>query len=241
MGPEMSKKLHIPTATYRIQFGPAFGFVSAKQVLPYLSELGISDIYASPVFKARQGSQHGYDVVDPNRINPELEGKIQYHRLLDAAARSGLGWIQDIVPNHMAFDRENRMLMDVLENGALSPYQRHFDVNWEYPLRGLRGRVLAPFLGKPYAESLHGGEIRLRYTEEGFRIHYHELAFPLKIESYKDLLTLGVERLESRLGPDHPAWIHFTEILDILAALGEETVRGRQDQIDFIKRELWGL
>jgi (1->4)-alpha-D-glucan 1-alpha-D-glucosylmutase len=102
----------IPGATYRLQFTPEFGFRDAEAVLPYLHELGITDIYAAPIFYARPGSQHGYDVVDPNQLNPELGTDQQFQSLSDSAQQLGFGWLQDIVPNHMAYDGRNRMLMD---------------------------------------------------------------------------------------------------------------------------------
>ena len=116
--------MKIPSATYRLQFTPEFGFAEAGEVLPYLHDLGISDIYASPIFHARAGSRHGYDVVDPNRLNPELGSDEAFASLIEQSRRQGLGWVQDIVPNHMAYDGQNRMLMDVLENGEASPFLR---------------------------------------------------------------------------------------------------------------------
>src|SRR5688500_2981356 len=118
--------MKVPAATYRLQFTPEFGFAQADTVLPYLHELGISDIYASPIFHARSGSLHGYDVVDPNRLNPELGTVESFEKLIDHARRLEFGWLQDIVPNHMAYDSRNRMLMDVLENGPASPYADFF-------------------------------------------------------------------------------------------------------------------
>ena len=114
--------MNTPTATYRIQFNPSFGFQALKTIIPYLAELGISDIYASPVFKARAGSIHGYDVVDPNELNPEIGTEEEFAVLLEEVNRNGLGWIQDVVPNHMAYAFENKLLMDVLENGQGSKY-----------------------------------------------------------------------------------------------------------------------
>jgi (1->4)-alpha-D-glucan 1-alpha-D-glucosylmutase len=105
--------MRIPVSTYRLQFNPEFDFKKAREVVPYLIELGITDIYASPVFKAKKGSPHGYDVVDMNQLNPDLGPKKDFDRLIADVKRSDIGWIQDIVPNHMAFDGENQMLMDV--------------------------------------------------------------------------------------------------------------------------------
>ncbi|MGH7930890.1 MAG: alpha-amylase family glycosyl hydrolase, partial [Candidatus Binatia bacterium] len=121
--------MRIPIATYRIQFTPEFGFAAAKAIVPYLYELGVTDIYASPVSQARTGSLHGYDVVDPNRINPELGTLEEFAALIEEVRRHNMGWLQDIVPNHMAYDGQNKMLMDVLENGQGSPYSDYFDID----------------------------------------------------------------------------------------------------------------
>src|SRR5512139_2850866 len=114
--------MRIPRATYRLQFTPSFGFPAARAVVPYLAELGISDLYASPVFKARSGSAHGYDIVEPNALNPELGTADDFEGLNRDVRSRGMGWVQDVVPNHMAFDHENQLLMDVLESGSRSRF-----------------------------------------------------------------------------------------------------------------------
>ena len=125
--------MRIPRATYRIQFNPSFGFQAAQEIVSYLAELGISDLYASPIFKARKGSPHGYDVVDQNQINFELGSESDFEELARELAKHELEWLQDIIPNHMAYSNENTMLMDVLENGQASDYYTFFDVEWEHP------------------------------------------------------------------------------------------------------------
>lgn len=162
--------MRIPRATYRLQFTPAFGFSAAKEIVPYLHRLGISDIYASPIFQARKGSTHGYDIVDPTELNPELGTTAEFDALIEDVRRRGMGWIQDIVPNHMAYDGQNRMLMDVLENGPGSPYFEFFDIDWNHPYEGIRGKILAPFLGGFYGQCLENGEIKLRYDKDGLSI-----------------------------------------------------------------------
>jgi (1->4)-alpha-D-glucan 1-alpha-D-glucosylmutase len=117
--------MRIPASTYRIQFNPSFGFNNARKTLRYLADLGVSHIYASPIFRAKSGSEHGYDLVDPNQINPELGSWDDFERLLDEARNNGLSWIQDFVPNHMAFDYQNEFLRDVLENGRVLQFLRH--------------------------------------------------------------------------------------------------------------------
>jgi len=233
---------HIPTATYRIQFNPSFGFREAKKIVPYLTELGISDIYASPVFKARRGSRHGYDVVDPTQLNPELGAVSVFEDLIEELMRHKMGWLQDIVPNHMAFDRENQMLMDVLENGQSSDYFVFFDVDWNHTYESIRGRLLAPFLGGFYGESLENKEIRLEYDNTGLTVNYYSWRLPLKIESYVMLLTYNLRRLQRKLGADHPDFIKFLGVLYILKTLPSAEERNeRYHQITFIKRMLWEL
>ncbi len=100
--------MRIPTATYRIQFNPSFNFEAARKIVPYLAELGISDLYASPIFKAREGSTHGYDVVDANQLNPALGTEREFDALIDELQQREMGWLQDIVPNHMAYDSQNQ-------------------------------------------------------------------------------------------------------------------------------------
>src|SRR5262245_25270941 len=137
----------VPNSTYRLQFSAAFGFRQATEIVDYLRELGISDIYASPIFHARAVSTHGYDVVDPNRLNPELGTSEEFGALMRAVRKAELGWLQDIVPNHMAYDGQNTMLMDVLENGRASRFAASFDIEWNHPYESLKEKVLAPFLG----------------------------------------------------------------------------------------------
>src|SRR5205085_3847089 len=100
-----------PLATYRLQFNPDFGFAAANSVIDYLAALGVSTIYASPIFKARRGSTHGYDVTDPNQLNPELGSTEEFEALIATVHHHDLTWLQDFVPNHMAYDSRNRMLM----------------------------------------------------------------------------------------------------------------------------------
>src|SRR5690554_4584026 len=170
----MNQRIDIPTATYRIQFNKDFTFKDTEEIIPYLSQLGISHIYASPVFKARPGSTHGYDMVDPCEINPEVGKKTEFDSLLDKVKHSGMGWIQDFVPNHMAIHKENRFLMELLENGPDHIPINYFDINWDHPYEGIRGRLLVPILGDIYGNCLHKGEIRLSYEPDGFKINYYD-------------------------------------------------------------------
>jgi (1->4)-alpha-D-glucan 1-alpha-D-glucosylmutase len=232
--------MDIPSATYRLQLNRNFPFKKVKEIIPYLLELGISHVYASPIFKARKGSLHGYDIVDPRQINHELGTREEFEELTAQLKDHGLGWVQDIVPNHMAFDAENEMLMDVLENGPRSPFFKYFDIAWDHPYTSMKGRLLAPFLGKFHGEAIEEGEIRIRYDATGFKVIYYGVSFPLRIESYTHLLTQGLEELKKKLGRKHPDFIKLLGILYVLKTLSSQE-GGEQgyDQVMFVKGTLW--
>ncbi|MFA5514715.1 MAG: malto-oligosyltrehalose synthase [Desulfuromonadales bacterium] len=234
--------MRLPNATYRLQFTPDFSFAKARAILAYLDDLGISDIYASPIFHARSGSSHGYDVLDPNAFNPELGTAEEFRDLAAAVRARKMGWLQDIVPNHMAFARGNPYLFDVLENGSSSRYCQFFDIHWDHFYDVLHNRVLAPFLGSFYGEVLEAGQLHLTYDQEGFSVHYYDLHFPLKIESYQRLLTPCVETLRSRLGEEDADYIQLLGVLYVQETLRTATGdRDRYNQIKFIKNTLWNL
>ena len=232
--------MRIPSSSYRIQFNINFDFKKARDIMKYLASLCITDIYASPIFKAKKGSLHGYDVVDMNQLNPDLGTESDFEELMNNIKKAGMGWLQDIVPNHMAFDGENTMLMDVLENGPQSEYFDFFDIEWKHFYEGLSERLLAPFLGKHYSESLDAREIILNYDSDGFYISYYSLKMPLKIESYVRIITHRLPVLKRKLGEDHPDLIKFLGVLYSLKTLpvSKEERPARYSQIQFIKRIL---
>ena len=234
--------MHIPTATYRVQLHKGFGFEQLERLLPYLRELGISDLYVSPIFKARAGSLHGYDVVDPTQLNPELGAVETFEAIARDLRRHDLGWLQDIVPNHMAYDSENRMLMDVLENGPASRFANFFDINWDHPYESMRGKVLAPCLGQFYSECLENGEIVFRYDAQGLSVQYYQQRFPLRIESYNKVFAGRLSQLRKRLGSRHPDFVKLLGVLYTLKNLASaEEAQERADQILFVKSMLWEL
>ncbi len=191
--------MDIPRATYRLQFNRSFGFRDANAIAPYLAGLGISHVYASPIFKARKGSPHGYDIVDPNEINPELGTQADFEALVASLKNRGIGWIQDVVPNHMAYDGDNPYLVDVLEKGRRSRFADVFDIDWESGDGNLRGRnlepflepLLAPFLGRPYAECLERGEMKILLGVSGLVVKVGGLHFPVNAKSYAAILGPG--------------------------------------------------
>ncbi len=174
-------------ATYRLQFHAGFTFADAEALVPYLAELGISHLYASPVFAARPGSMHGYDVIDPTRLNPELGTEAAFASLVDTLHRAGMGLIIDIVPNHMAIARGNRLLQEALCLGPRSEAARIFDIDWSAE------PIAMPFLGGPVEEV--AGEIALERDPDGLVMAvYHDNAFALRPRTTADLVeTAGLD------------------------------------------------
>ncbi len=185
----------IPRATYRLQFNADFTFADAEALVPYLDDLGISHVYASSFLAARPGSRHGYDVVDHNRINPEIGDEAGLKRLAAALAARGMGLILDFVPNHMGIGgADNAWWLDVLEWGRESPHAGDFDINWEPARASLRGKILVPFLGDHYGAVLERGELVPRFdrAEGSLSVWYWEHRYPLWPGHYHRLLRAAV-------------------------------------------------
>jgi (1->4)-alpha-D-glucan 1-alpha-D-glucosylmutase len=179
-----------PTATYRLQLRPGFGFDQAAELVSYLSDLGISHLYASPYLQAASGSTHGYDIVDPGRVNEELGGAKAHARMCRTLQSAGLGHIIDVVPNHMAITgRQNPWWWDVLENGPSSPYATYFDVDWEASEERWPNKVLLPVLGDHYGRILENGQLQLSHRKGAFTLHYEDHVFPLDPSSLAALLN----------------------------------------------------
>ena len=234
--------MNIPRATYRFQFNKDFPLARAAELAGYLSLMGFSDVYASPVFKAAEGSTHGYDVTDPGKISCEIGGITGFEKAVKACAAQGVSWVQDIVPNHMAFTKDNYMLMDVLESGIDSKYKNFFDVTWGHSFESMHGRLLAPFLGEPYGEALESGKIKVQYSKDGLTAGYYEHSFPIAIKSYYSFFTGGIDELKKKLGRKNNDYMRFTGALYVLKNLkGIDDVTERKEQIDFVKSILWEL
>ena len=181
----------IPRATYRLQFNSRFTFDDAAAIVPYLRDLGISHVYASPFLKARGGSTHGYDIVDHNAFNPELGGEAGFLRMSDALRAAGLGMILDFVPNHMGVGlADNAWWLDVLEWGPKSPHARAFDIAWDALPHRRQPGVLLPILGKPYGEALRDGELTLKYDAAtgSFAVWYFDHKLPVSPPGYSEIL-----------------------------------------------------
>jgi (1->4)-alpha-D-glucan 1-alpha-D-glucosylmutase len=185
----------IPRATYRLQLTKDFGFGNAAAIVPYLKQLGITHLYASPFLKARPGSTHGYDIVDHDRFNPELGGEQAFARLSEALEKNDLGLILDFVPNHMGVNHaDNAWWLDVLEWGQQSPYAAHFDIDWKAIPHRRHPGVLVPILGRPYGDALQSGEIELRYhvADGSFAAWYADHKLPINPQRYREIIRAVV-------------------------------------------------
>lgn len=183
-----------PLSTYRLQFHKGFTFKDCREIIPYLQSLGIKTVYAAPVFEATPGSSHGYDVVNPHRINPEIGTIEEFKKLCRDLKQLGIGWIQDIVPNHMAYHSNNPWIMDVLEKGKLSVYADFFDINWD------QGKLMVPFLGASVDEVIQNGEVKVDYQKNMFVFQYYDSFYPLNPSSYVTVLETEVNIPEKLKG-----------------------------------------
>lgn len=174
-----------PSSTYRLQLSPEFTFSHLEKIIDYLDDLGISTVYAAPFFQARPGSTHGYDVTDPFTINSEIGDLEQFRNISKQLKERNMTWLQDIVPNHMAFDGENVWLRDIFELGPDSRFYRFFDIDWEY--KGW-GKVMAPFLGDSLEEVLENSEIKLKIDKRGISVSYFDHSYPASARSYAEII-----------------------------------------------------
>ncbi len=218
----------IPSATYRIQLSREFRLADTLKIVDYLYQLGISDLYLSPILASRKGSTHGYDVIDPTRIDPDLGNEEEFAALQSELQSRGMGLVLDIVPNHMAASAENPWWMDVLENGPQSPFAAYFDIDWHPHARSLEGKILLPVLGRPFGEALDSGELKLVYTDGRFFVQYFESLFPLSPRSYHAILNHRIESLKAALGQDSPTYHEYSGILAAALDLARADRRGAE-------------
>jgi (1->4)-alpha-D-glucan 1-alpha-D-glucosylmutase len=238
----------IPVSTYRVQLNHLFKFSDAKALVPYLHELGVTEVYASPYFKAKKGSLHGYDLLNHNELNSEIGTEKEYEEWVGELARYGMGQVLDIVPNHMSItEDENSWWMDVLENGPSSAYANFFDIDWKPVKDELENKVLLPVLGDQYGHVLENQELKLTFEEGAFFILYYDRRFPVAPTTYKKILELRLEDLKKKMGSDDPQLLELLSILTALEHLPPRTekirekVMERRREKEIIKRRLWDL
>jgi (1->4)-alpha-D-glucan 1-alpha-D-glucosylmutase len=237
--------VRVPSVTYRLQLHVAGGFAGAAELVDYLDELGISDVYASPLLAAAAGSTHGYDVVDLDRVDPALGSEAELVDLAERLRTRGMGLVLDVVPNHMCISSpDNGWWQDVLENGPSSPYARCFDIDWRPPKSDLDAKVLLPILGDQYGKVLEAGELVLRYQDGAFTVRYHDRELPISPRTWTYVLEPMLHRLRRALGAGDAHVLELESILTGLAHLPTRTetdrakVRERQREKEIIRRRL---
>ncbi len=224
----------IPTATYRLQFNNTFTFIDAAQIVPYLHALGITDCYASSYLMAVPGSPHGYDIVDPTTLNPDLGTEQDFQLLAGLLAQHDMGQILDIVPNHMGISKScNAWWQDVLENGPSAHYASFFDIDWRPVKAELEGKVLLPILGEQYGTVVENQEIILEYHEGRFFFRYFDHQLPVDPKHSAMILALRLDELISRAQSDD---LHVQELQSILTALRHLPDRNEADPAQVAER-----
>ncbi len=238
----------IPLSTYRLQFNSHFTFQDAARLIPYLHRLGITDIYSSPYLKATPGSSHGYDIIDPSMLNPDLGTEQDYHEFIQALRNHHMGQILDIVPNHMGIAANgNPWWQDVLENGPASSYAAFFDIDWSPVKPELQNTVLLPILGDQYGIVLENQEIQLQYHEGQFFFSYYEHRLPLDPCTWPTILKIHQETLTAELGEANPLVQEYQSIVTGLSHLPSRTesdperIVERYREKDVIRRRLASL
>jgi (1->4)-alpha-D-glucan 1-alpha-D-glucosylmutase len=245
---ELLERARIPRATYRLQFNRNFTFTDALPLVPYLADLGISDLYASPLLKACAGSDHGYDICDHSQLNPEIGTEEEFDTLAAALRERGIGLVFDMVPNHMGIaDPGNGWWMDVLENGPSSLYATTFDIDWDPVKRELANKVLLPILGDQYGGVLEGGQLRLSYENGAFFLHYWGTVLPIAPQTYDRILGYHLDALIEQLGADDAQALELESILTALGYLpatdetDPEKMAERHREKEVIKRRIAAL
>jgi (1->4)-alpha-D-glucan 1-alpha-D-glucosylmutase len=234
---DMLKKVRVPASTYRLQFSRGFTFRDAVAILPYLQQLGITDIYASPVLTAVPGSLHGYDICDHSVVNPELGGENGLEELALALRAREMGLLLDFAPNHMAtHPSANAWWKDILENGPSSPYALYFDIDWAPIKPELKNKILLPILGDQYGHVLERGELKLDYEDGTIQLVYFEHRLPINPRQAVKVLSWNMDLLRKSMKKDDPELQEFLSIQTALGNLPPYTERS-PERIEERKRE----
>src|SRR5436189_1163965 len=237
------KHPRIATCTYRLQFNRWFTFARAREIVPYLHELGVSEVYASPYFQASPDSLHGYDITDHNKLNPAIGSSADYDTWIAQLHAHGMGHVLDFVPNHVGIaDSRNEWWMDVLENGPSSRYAPYFDIDWESLISHLRDKVLLPILSDQYGCVLERGELQVRFEEGTFYLLYGERRLPIAPGTYRYVLEIALQNLVEY--KDEDLYAELQSILTALEYLPKRTetdpkrIAERAREKEIIKRRL---
>jgi (1->4)-alpha-D-glucan 1-alpha-D-glucosylmutase len=188
----------VPASTYRLQLTGDFTLDDAREVLPYLRDLGVDWVYLSPMLGAEEGSTHGYDVVDPTAVDDARGGETGLRELAEAVHEAGGGILADIVPNHVgvATPKDNAWWWDVLKHGRASKYATAFDIDWAAG----DSRIWLPVLGDGTEEDPEAELSRLRIVDG--ELHYYDNVFPLAPGTEEAARAAAAAGAEGAAGPD---------------------------------------
>ena len=229
----MSDEKRRVSATYRLQFTKDFRFADAEVLVPYLHSLGISHLYASPIFAARPGSLSGYDTIDFSLINPEFGGEPAFDSLVRALHSHGMGMIVDFVPNHMSAQPQwNLWWRNVLANGPSSSVSEFFDIDWYPANSSLHGKVLLAILGRQYGEVLESGELRIQYCDGEFSLLYADFNLPLNPRQMKFLFRHRWDRFVAQGSIEPSVRQEFESILFHLDHIPDYRQAGTESRIE---------
>lgn len=193
----------VPTASYRLQLTPDFGFARAAEIVPYLRAMGVSHLYLSPMWEAVRGSTHGYDVIDHGKVREELGGLAGFLSLAATVREAGLGIIVDVVPNHVSVaDAQHEWWRDVLRFGQRSEYAPYFDIDWSGRGETAPGVLVIPVLGEPFGVVFEKGDLKLDWDGREFVIRYGPGSYPCRPDSYPEILGIPPADL---ISPDDQA------------------------------------
>ncbi len=224
-----------PVSTYRLQLNKDLTFAAVIDLIPYFSRLGVTHLYLSPIWLARPGSAHGYDVCDSGQINPELGGESGFNNLSAVAAERGIGVILDFVSNHVSADPlRNPAWRETLRNGPSSPFSAYFDIDWHPVKDELNNKVLLPILGSQYGDVLEAGEIRLVFDGREFSVQYWDHNLPLNPRQCRLILRHRLDKLKETLVDESDILNEYLSILfqlDSLPSYHESAQEPREDRI----------
>jgi (1->4)-alpha-D-glucan 1-alpha-D-glucosylmutase len=233
----------VPVCTYRLQLNRWFTFAQAREIVAYLRELGVSDVYASPYFQAGSNSMHGYDITDHNKLNSAIGSQHDYDAWIAELHKHGMGQVLDFVPNHMGVSEPgNKWWADVLENGPSSIYAPYFDIDWNPLKSDLRDKVLLPILADQYGRVLERGELQVRFEEGAFYLECANQRLPIAPGTYRFILQLALENLADY--KDEEFYAEFQSILTALEYLPRRTetdpekIAERAREKEIVKRRL---
>ena len=241
MGTDRSKRqgLQIPTAFYRLQLNNDFTFRQASEIIPYLSDIGVSHCYVSPFLKARPGSSHGYDIIDHCSLNPEIGNREDFEGFMAALKENGMALLLDIVPNHMGIGPDNQVA-----DGCFGKWSEHrvtpvfFDINWQPQQQDLFGRVLLPVLGDHYGKILESGQLTLCFNENygTFYVNYFQHRFPVDPGKYSAILQHDLKRLSERLDTQNSYYLELQNLISSFENLPDRQ-ENREDKILIRRRD----